>query len=183
MSNVVRSPPLAQRLTAACPATAYSRCAAWRRCCRTAARSVLFRLADDTIRAVEKHRPDRPGGGTVARIVGDRGGVPVVQSPLKKQAFSLLDRRRLDAEGVSIPVYATRVGVDGTVWVANSPTSGSATVAPACPPDRRLARRRGEARRSDHPAARRRRQASRITAGCRPSGEATTSASAKRRRL
>jgi nitrite reductase (NADH) small subunit len=54
-------------------------------------------------------------------IVGDRGGFPVVVSPLKKQAYSLLDGRCLDADGVCVPVYATRITLDGTVFVANSP--------------------------------------------------------------
>jgi nitrite reductase (NADH) small subunit len=48
----------------------------------------------------------------------------VVQSPLKKQAFSLLDGRCLDAEDVFIPVYDTRIAVDRTVYVANSPDIG-----------------------------------------------------------
>lgn len=45
----------------------------------------------------------------------------MVQSPLKKQAFSLIDGRCLDANGVRVPVYGTRVADDGTVFVANSP--------------------------------------------------------------
>jgi nitrite reductase (NADH) small subunit len=85
------------------------------------AQVALFRLADNSIRAVDNIDPIGRAAVMSRGIVGDRGGFPVVQSPLKKQAFSLLDGRCLDAEGVSIPVYATRVGIDGTVWVANSP--------------------------------------------------------------
>ena len=81
----------------------------------------LFRLADDTIRAVGNIDPIGRAAVLSRGIVGDRGGVPVVQSPLKKQAFSLLDGRCLDAEGVFIQVYHTRIAVDGTVLVANSP--------------------------------------------------------------
>jgi nitrite reductase (NADH) small subunit len=81
----------------------------------------LFLLVDNSIRAVGNIDPIGRAAVLSRGIVGDRGGVPVIQSPLKKQAFSLVDGRCLDAEGVSIPVYATRVGVDGTVWVANSP--------------------------------------------------------------
>jgi nitrite reductase (NADH) small subunit len=40
---------------------------------------------------------------------------------LKKQAFSLIDGRCLDVEGVGIPIYDTRLTPDGTVLVANSP--------------------------------------------------------------
>jgi nitrite reductase (NADH) small subunit len=81
----------------------------------------LFRLADDSIRAVGNIDPIGRAAVMSRGIVGDRGGFPVVQSPLKKQAFSLLNGRCLDAPGVSIPVYDTRIAVDGTVYVANSP--------------------------------------------------------------
>ncbi len=80
----------------------------------------LFRLADDTIRAVGNIDPIGRAAVLSRGIVGDRGGFPVVQSPLKKQAFSLLDGRCLDAEGVYIPVYDTRITLDRTVFVANS---------------------------------------------------------------
>lgn len=53
-------------------------------------------------------------------IVGDRGGVPVVASPLLKQAFSLLDGTCLDDASESLPVFAVRV-VDGVVAVSNEP--------------------------------------------------------------
>jgi nitrite reductase (NADH) small subunit len=85
------------------------------------AQVALFRLADDSIRAVGNIDPIGRAAVLSRGIVGDRGGIPVVQSPLKKQAFSLLDGRCLDAEGVSVPVYDTRVAVDGTIYVANSP--------------------------------------------------------------
>jgi nitrite reductase (NADH) small subunit len=81
----------------------------------------LFRLADDSLRAVGNIDPIGRAAVLSRGIVGDRGGIPVVQSPLKKQAFSLLDGRCLDVEGVSIPVYDTRIAVDGTIYVANSP--------------------------------------------------------------
>jgi nitrite reductase (NADH) small subunit len=85
------------------------------------AQVALFLLADNSIRAVGNIDPIGRAAVMSRGIVGDRGGFPVVQSPLKKQAFSLIDGRCLDAEGVSIPVYATRVGIDGTVLVANVP--------------------------------------------------------------
>lgn len=85
------------------------------------AQVALFRLADDSIRAIGNIDPIGRAAVMSRGIVGDRGGYPVVQSPLKKQAFSLLDGRCLDAPGVSIPVYDTRISLDGTVFVANSP--------------------------------------------------------------
>jgi nitrite reductase (NADH) small subunit len=81
----------------------------------------LFRLADNSIRAISNIDPIGRAAVLSRGIVGDRAGFPVVQSPLKKQAFSLLDGRCLDAENITIPVYDTRVGIDGTVLVANSP--------------------------------------------------------------
>src|ERR1700722_4585265 len=81
----------------------------------------LFLLADNSIRAVGNIDPIGRAAVLSRGIVGDRGGVPVIQSPLKKKAFSPLDGRCLDAEGVSIPVYDTRIAVDGTIYVANSP--------------------------------------------------------------
>lgn len=85
------------------------------------AQVALFRLADDRLKAIGNIDPIGRAAVLSRGIVGDRGGFPVVQSPLKKQAFSLIDGRCLDAEGVSVPVYGTRIGVDGTVFVANSP--------------------------------------------------------------
>ncbi len=85
------------------------------------AQVALFRLADNSIRAVGNIDPIGRAAVLSRGIVGDRAGIPVVQSPLKKQAFSLLDGRCLDADNVSIPVYDTRIAVDGTVFVANSP--------------------------------------------------------------
>ncbi|MFT4125568.1 MAG: nitrite reductase small subunit NirD [Gordonia sp. (in: high G+C Gram-positive bacteria)] len=85
------------------------------------AQVALFRLADDTLRAVGNIDPLGRAAVLSRGIVGDRGGFPVVASPLKKQAFSLLDGRCLDVDGVRIPVYGTRIGLDGMVYVANSP--------------------------------------------------------------
>lgn len=85
------------------------------------AQVALFRLADNSIRAVGNIDPIGRAAVLSRGIVGDRAGIPTIQSPLKKQAFSLLDGRCLDAEGISIPVYDTRIGLDGNVWVANSP--------------------------------------------------------------
>jgi len=85
------------------------------------ARVALFRLADDSLRAVGNIDPISRAAVMSRGIVGDRNGFPVVASPLKKQAFSLIDGRCLDADGVRIPVYGTRVGLDGTVFVANAP--------------------------------------------------------------
>jgi nitrite reductase (NADH) small subunit len=77
----------------------------------------LFRLDDGTLRAVGNIDPFS-GAAVISRgIVGDRGGRPTVQSPIKKQAFSLDDGVCLDDADVSLPVYPTRVTSDGAVEV------------------------------------------------------------------
>jgi nitrite reductase (NADH) small subunit len=81
----------------------------------------LFRLADNIVRAIGNIDPIGRAAVLSRGIVGDRGGMPVVHSPLKKQAFSLIDGRCVDVEDVSIPVYETRITSEGTVMVANSP--------------------------------------------------------------
>lgn len=85
------------------------------------AQVALFQLADGRIKAVGNIDPIGRAAVLSRGIAGDRGGFPVVISPLGKQAFSLLDGRCLDADGVAIPVYDTRITLDGTVFVANSP--------------------------------------------------------------
>ncbi len=59
-------------------------------------------------------------------IVGDRAGVPVVASPLLKQAFSLLDGRCLDDDAVTLPVYGVRMA-EGVVMVSNEPLYSGGT--------------------------------------------------------
>jgi nitrite reductase (NADH) small subunit len=76
--------------------------------------AALFRLDDGSLRAVGNIDPFS-GAAVMSRgIVGDRGGKPTVQSPIKKQAFSLDDGVCLDDPDVALPVYATRI-VDGQV--------------------------------------------------------------------
>ncbi|MGW4366207.1 nitrite reductase small subunit NirD [Nocardia takedensis] len=83
--------------------------------------AALFLLADGTVAAVGNIDPFGRAAVMSRGIIGDRGGVPVVQSPLLKQAFSLLDGRCLDDESAALPVYAVRVD-DGIVSVSNEPT-------------------------------------------------------------
>jgi nitrite reductase (NADH) small subunit len=49
-------------------------------------------------------------------IVGDRGGEPVVASPIYKQAFSLVTGRCLDEPGQEVDVFAVTLA-DGWVRV------------------------------------------------------------------
>lgn len=77
----------------------------------------LFRLHDGTLTAVD-HRDPFTGANVLARgIVGTRGDVPTVASPLHKQVFDLRTGQCLDVKGVAVRVHAVRVE-DGTVLVA-----------------------------------------------------------------
>ena len=81
--------------------------------------AALFRLDDVSLRAVGNIDPFS-GAAVMSRgIVGDRGGRPTVQSPIKKQAFALDDGRCLDDPERSLPVYATRLTADGDVQVGS----------------------------------------------------------------
>jgi nitrite reductase (NADH) small subunit len=79
--------------------------------------AALFRLDDDSLHAVGNIDPIS-GAAVLSRgIVGDRAGRAVVQSPIKKQAFTFDDGTCLDDPTVSVPVYATSVSADGVVSV------------------------------------------------------------------
>ena len=79
--------------------------------------AALFRLDDGTLHAVGNIDPFS-GAAVISRgIVGDRGGRPTVQSPIKKQAFGLDDGVCLDDADVALPVYPTRITADGYVEV------------------------------------------------------------------
>jgi nitrite reductase (NADH) small subunit len=76
----------------------------------------VFRTGDGALHAVGNIDPFT-GAAVISRgIVGDRGGVPTVASPVHKQAFGLADGRCLDDDAVTLPVYQPRE--DGTdVWL------------------------------------------------------------------
>jgi len=89
----------------------------------------VFRLLDDTVRAVGQRDPFS-GANVMSRgIVGTRQGEPTVASPMYKQVFSLDTGRCLDTLGYEpvggadpdLPVWRARV-VDGDVWL--EPTTG-----------------------------------------------------------
>src|ERR1700760_5200865 len=68
--------------------------------------AALFRLDDGSVHAVGNIDPFS-GAAVMSRgIVGDRGGRPTVQTPIKKQAFALVDGSCLDDQDVSLAVYA-----------------------------------------------------------------------------
>jgi nitrite reductase (NADH) small subunit len=59
------------------------------------------------------------GAAVLSRgIVGDRGGVPIVTSPLHKQAFDLRTGACLDDAAVAVRTYPARVAA-GTVLIGS----------------------------------------------------------------
>lgn len=84
--------------------------------------AALFLMSDGTLSAVGNIDPFGRAAVMSRGIVGDRGGIPVVASPLLKQAFSLVDGHCLDDESAALPVYAVRVD-DGIVSISNEPVT------------------------------------------------------------
>ncbi|TXL61250.1 nitrite reductase small subunit NirD [Aeromicrobium terrae] len=80
------------------------------------AQVALFRLSSGDLHAVG-HRDPFSGANVIARgLVGSAGEVPVVISPLHKQAFDLRSGAALDDPEVSLGTWDVRV-VDGQVEV------------------------------------------------------------------
>jgi nitrite reductase (NADH) small subunit len=80
------------------------------------AQVAVFRTYDGGLYAVGNLDPFSRAAVLSRGIVGDRSGVPVVVSPVYKQAFDLRTGVCLDDAGVSVPVYRVREN-DGMVWV------------------------------------------------------------------
>jgi nitrite reductase (NADH) small subunit len=80
----------------------------------------VFRLHDGTLRAVGNYDP--AGGACVLSrgIVGSRGDVPTVASPLYKHVYDLTTGRCLDDDAYAVPVVAVR-DRDGRVEVGVCP--------------------------------------------------------------
>jgi nitrite reductase (NADH) small subunit len=69
----------------------------------------LFRTYDGRLYALSNRDPFS-GAYVLARgIVGSRGSVPTVASPMHKQVFDLTTGRCLDDPGVGVPAYPVRV--------------------------------------------------------------------------
>ncbi|HSE71213.1 MAG TPA: nitrite reductase small subunit NirD [Nocardioidaceae bacterium] len=76
----------------------------------------IFRTYDDEVYALGNHDPFSKASVLARGIVGTRGDVPFVASPMHKHGFDLRDGRCLDDESVSVPSYEVRV-VEGVVLV------------------------------------------------------------------
>ena len=78
----------------------------------------VFRTRDDTVYALGNHDPFAKASVLARGIVGTRGDVPFVASPMHKHAFDLRTGRCLDDVHASVPAYDVRV-VDGVVLVGH----------------------------------------------------------------
>lgn len=77
----------------------------------------LFRIGPpDAIYALANFDPFARANVLARGIVGDRGGVPKVASPLYKQSFDLRNGQCLDDPDVRVPAFQARVR-DGRVEV------------------------------------------------------------------
>ena len=85
----------------------------------------VFLLSDGSLHAIDNHDPVS-GANVLSRgLVGDRGGVALVASPIYKQGFELATGRCLDEPW--LPVQAHHVAVsDGRVLVSLSEPSRAA---------------------------------------------------------
>lgn len=76
----------------------------------------VFRTYDDQVFALGNHDPFSRASVLSRGIVGTRGDVPFVASPMHKQAFDLRTGRCLDEEQVTVASYEVQV-VEGVILV------------------------------------------------------------------
>ncbi|HET7736048.1 MAG TPA: nitrite reductase small subunit NirD [Nocardioidaceae bacterium] len=84
----------------------------------------VFRTHDDTVYALGNHDPFSKASVLARGIVGTRGDVPFVASPMHKHPFDLRTGRCLDDETVKVPAYDVRVE-DGIVLVGPRQVAGA----------------------------------------------------------
>lgn len=78
----------------------------------------VFRMYDDAVYVLGNYDPFSKASVLSRGIVGTRGDIPFVASPMHKQAYDLRTGTCLDDESVSVPTYDVRV-VDGVVQVGH----------------------------------------------------------------
>lgn len=76
----------------------------------------VFRTHDGEVFALGNYDPFSRASVLARGIVGTRGGIPFVASPMHKQAFDLRSGRCLDDAAVRVPTYDVLVS-DGLVSV------------------------------------------------------------------
>jgi nitrite reductase (NADH) small subunit len=78
-------------------------------CALVGARQIAVVRTGGEIYAVDNFDPFAKAFVLSRGIVGDKGGVPKIASPIFKQSFDLRTGECLDDPSVRIPVYAARV--------------------------------------------------------------------------
>lgn len=78
----------------------------------------IFRTHDDAVFALGNYDPFARASVLSRGIVGTRGDVPFVASPMHKQGFDLRTGECLDDASVHVPVYDVRI-VEGVVLVGH----------------------------------------------------------------
>ena len=101
----------------------------------------VFRTFDGALYALSNRDPFS-GAYVMARgILGTRGGIPTVASPMYKQVFDLRTGRCLDEPGKAVPVFRIRRTGAGRVEIADRPlVHPAADLAPDLASDGALAR-------------------------------------------
>jgi nitrite reductase (NADH) small subunit len=69
----------------------------------------IFRVHDGNIYAISNYDPCSKASVLARGIVGTRGEIPVVASPMHKQAFDLRSGQCLDDAAVRVPTYDVQV--------------------------------------------------------------------------
>ena len=85
----------------------------------------IFRTHEDEVFALSNYDPFAKASVLARGIVGTRGDVPFVASPMHKQGFNLRTGECLDDTSVHIPVYDVKV-VEGVVMVGHRKTPDAA---------------------------------------------------------
>jgi nitrite reductase (NADH) small subunit len=76
----------------------------------------IFRTHDGNVYAMSNYDPFSRASVLARGILGTRGGIPFVASPMHKQPFDLRTGQCLDDAAVRVPTYDIRV-VDGMVLI------------------------------------------------------------------
>lgn len=83
----------------------------------------LFRLSGDDVIYAIAHRDPYSGANVMARgLIGTRGGVPTVASPMHKQIFDLRTGESMDDPAVRLDTWQTRI-VDAMVEMFEIPSA------------------------------------------------------------
>jgi nitrite reductase (NADH) small subunit len=88
-------------------------------CALVGARQIAIVRAGDGVYAVDNFDPFSKAYVLSRGIVGDKGGVPKIASPIYKQSFDLRTGVCLDDPSISIPVHTVRVR-DGRVEILDA---------------------------------------------------------------